>query len=73
MDSVIQPTKVLKPAPASGALPTTTIRVRRALLFYALRRLGLDAAGDARPPSEQHIVLVNRAEVSAALGRREEA
>jgi hypothetical protein len=63
----------LKPAPANGACPTTTIRVRRALLFYALRRLGLDAAGDARPAGEQHIVLVNRAEVSAAMAPREEA
>jgi hypothetical protein len=41
------------------------IPVRRALLFYALRRLGLDLAADARPPHEQHIVLVNRAEVAA--------
>jgi len=36
------------------------IRVRRALLFYALRRLGLDLDPDTRPPQEQHIVLVNR-------------
>jgi hypothetical protein len=43
-----------------------SLRVRRALLFYALRRLGLDVAADARPASEQHIVLVNRAEVEAA-------
>jgi len=40
-----------------------TIRVRRALLFYALRRLGLDLVPDARPPHEQHIVLVNRREI----------
>lgn len=40
-----------------------TIRVRRALLFYALRRLGLDVAPNARPPHEQHIVLVNRGEI----------
>ncbi len=44
------------------------IRVRRALLFYALRRLGLDVAPDIRPPHEQHIVLVNRAEIDA-VGR----
>ncbi|HEY3640921.1 MAG TPA: hypothetical protein VGL31_07500 [Xanthobacteraceae bacterium] len=36
------------------------------LLFYALRRLGLDVAADVRPASEQHIVLLNRAEVEAA-------
>jgi hypothetical protein len=44
---------------------SASLRVRRALLFYALRRLGLDAAADVRPASEQHIVLVNRAEVAA--------
>jgi hypothetical protein len=42
---------------------TAAIRVRRALLFYALRRLGLDLHPDARPPHEQHIVLANRAEI----------
>jgi hypothetical protein len=45
---------------------SASLRVRRALLFYALRRLGLDVAADVRPASEQHIVLVNRAEVAAA-------
>jgi hypothetical protein len=44
---------------------SASLRVRRALLFYALRRLGLDVAADVRPASEQHIVLVNRAEVAA--------
>ena len=48
------------------------VRVRRALLFYALRRLGLDVAPDARPAQEQHVVLTNRAEVEAALARRGE-
>lgn len=51
---------------------SATIRVRRALLFYALRRLGLDVAADTRPAAEQHIVLRNRAEVEAALGQRGE-
>jgi len=37
-----------------------TISVRRALLFYALRRLGLDVAANVRPANEQHIVLLNR-------------
>jgi hypothetical protein len=41
------------------------IRVRRALLFYALRRLGLDLAPDARAPQEQHIVLANRRAIEA--------
>lgn len=52
---------------------STSIRVRRALLFYALKRLGLDVAAEVRPPTEQHIVLLNRAEVEAALVRRSEA
>jgi hypothetical protein len=47
-----------------------TLRVRRALLFYALKRLGLDVDPDARPPQEQHIVLVNRAAVAALAVRR---
>lgn len=42
---------------------SAVIRVRLALLFYALKRLGLDTAPEARPPSEQQIVLVNREEV----------
>lgn len=47
----------------------TLIKVRRALLFYALKRLGLDVAPDARPPHEQHIVLLNREEVEATRGK----
>jgi hypothetical protein len=49
---------------------TASIRVRRALLFYALKRLGLDVPADVRPPHEQHIVLVNRAEIDAILAPR---
>ncbi len=48
---------------------SATIRVRRALMFYALRRLGLDLPPDTRPPQEQHIVLINRAEIGS-LGAR---
>ena len=36
------------------------IRVRRALLYYALRRLGLDTDPAARQPHDQQIVLLNR-------------
>ena len=39
------------------------IRVRRALLYYALRRLGLDTDPNARSPHDQQIVLLNRDEV----------
>jgi hypothetical protein len=36
------------------------IKVRRALLYYALKRLGLDTAPSARKPHEQQIILINR-------------
>ena len=39
------------------------IAVRRALLFYALKRLGLDTDPAARKPQDQQIVLLNRDEV----------
>jgi hypothetical protein len=51
---------------------SVTLKVRRALLFYALRRLGLDVAPETRPPSEQHIVLLNRHDIEAARVRRGE-
>lgn len=35
------------------------IKVRRALLYYALKRLGLDSNAATRPPQEQQIVLVS--------------
>jgi len=35
------------------------IKVRRALLYYALRRLGLDTDPTARRPQDQQIVLLN--------------
>jgi predicted DNA-binding transcriptional regulator YafY len=38
----------------------TKIKVRRALLYYALRRLGLDTEPNARRPEDQQIVLLNR-------------
>jgi hypothetical protein len=36
------------------------IRVRRAFLYYALKRLGLDSDAKARRPQDQQIVLLNR-------------
>jgi len=36
------------------------IQVRKALLYYALRRLGLDTDSAARRPQDQQIVLLNR-------------
>ena len=42
------------------------ITVRRALLYYALRRLGLDIDPSARPPQDQQIVLLNPTIVGGA-------
>ncbi|GAA5081578.1 WYL domain-containing protein [Roseibacterium beibuensis] len=39
------------------------IKVRRALLYYALKRLGLDTDPSVRKPHDQQIVLLNPAEV----------
>lgn len=71
---VIAPHPGLTPAQAKAIAidygikgKTATIPVRRALLFYALKRLGLDVPPDTRPPHEQHIVLVNREAVQPAL------
>lgn len=41
----------------------TTIPVRRALLYYALKRLGLDTDPAARRPQDQQIVLMNASEI----------
>lgn len=43
------------------------IKVRRALLYYALKRLGLDTEPGARTPQNQQIVLINRGDVMAAI------
>lgn len=43
---------------------STTIVVRKALLYYALKRLGLDTAPAARQPQDQQIVLIGRETVS---------
>ncbi len=44
---------------------SVTIPVRRALLYYALRRLGLDTEPSARKPQDQQIVLLNRDSIAA--------
>jgi hypothetical protein len=41
-----------------------SIPVRRALLYYALKRLGLDTDHAARRPQDQQIVLLNQEAVS---------
>lgn len=40
------------------------ILVRKALIYYALKRLGLDTDPTARPPQDQQIVLLNAAELT---------
>jgi predicted DNA-binding transcriptional regulator YafY len=42
------------------------IAVRKALLYYALKRLGLDTDPAGRRPQDQQIVLINRSQVNAA-------
>jgi predicted DNA-binding transcriptional regulator YafY len=46
------------------------IVVREALLFYALKRLGLDTDPAARRPQDQHIVLIEREARGAARDSR---
>jgi predicted DNA-binding transcriptional regulator YafY len=41
----------------------TEIKVRRALLYYALKRLGLDTDPGVRRPQDQQIILLNSLEV----------
>ena len=41
------------------------IRVRKALRYYALRRLGLDTPPEARRPQDQQIVLLNEGAADA--------
>ena len=43
----------------------TKIKVRKAMLFYALKRLGLDTDPSARSPQNQQIVLLNRQDIMA--------
>jgi hypothetical protein len=47
------------------------ITVRRALIYYALRRLGLDTDPAARKPQDQQIILLNLADVTS--GQRDRA
>ena len=46
------------------------IRVRKALLYYALKRLGLDTDPSARRPQDQQIVLLNSDAVLPDAGSR---
>jgi len=44
--------------------------VRKALLYYALKRLGLDTDPSARRPQDQQIVLLNSDAVLPVAGSR---
>jgi hypothetical protein len=46
------------------------ILVRKALIYYALKRLGLDTDPTARRPQDQQIVLLNAAELSTKTQAR---
>ncbi len=48
----------------------TKIKVRCALLYYALRRLGLDTDPAARRPQDQQIVLLNRETIAGLVTQR---
>ena len=48
-----------------------TVKVRLALLYYFLKRLGLEFEAEQRPPREQHVVLADPPAVEAALARAE--
>ena len=48
---------------------TAELTARKSMLYYTLKRLGLDADPAARRAQEQHIILVNATEVFAAMGR----
>lgn len=47
------------------------ISVKRALLYYTLKRLGLDIDPSARKPQDQQVVLVNREEVLGLQSTKE--
>lgn len=49
------------------------VSVRRALLYYALKRLGLDTDPAARKPQDQQIVLLNAVEISTKVQARSAA
>jgi len=48
-----------------------TVKVRLALLYYFLKRLGLEFEAERREPREQHVVLADPPAVRAALARAE--
>jgi len=48
-----------------------TVKVRLALLYYFLKRLGLEFEAERREPREQHVVLADPPAVKAALARAE--
>lgn len=50
---------------------TMVLRVRHAMLFYVLKRLGLMGDPEKEDPRRQHIIVVNKEAVQSALARSE--
>lgn len=53
--------EIIPGLPSRGGKPK--IKVRRALLYYSLKRLGLESDPSARRPQDQQIVLINADEI----------
>lgn len=51
----------------------SVIDVRASFLWYFLKRFGVEANAAAKPSQDQHIILLNRDDVMAALAPRKEA
>ena len=51
----------------------SAIDVRASFLWYFLKRFGIEGDTVAKPPQDQHIILLNRHDVIAALSERQEA
>ena len=51
----------------------SVIDVRASLLWYFLKRFGIEGDAAAKPPQDQQIVLLNRDDVMTALSARQEA
>lgn len=51
----------------------SVIDVRASFLWYFLKRFGIEGDAAAKPPQDQHIVLLNRDDVMTALSARQEA
>lgn len=51
----------------------SVIDIRSSFLWYFLKRFGIEGDAAAKPPQDQHIILLNRDDVMAVLASRQEA